>query len=119
MSDLSSYEERPPTEAQWQRVVAESDARSARYGELFETLIDHPDREAIIDREMGWDRDMPAVEAFEVLDEDVQEPASGDMDDDGDERDLIPAYRLAYDAALAVMAALQPYCSNHADAGRA
>ena len=46
----------PMNEAQWRRMMQESDARSAKFGELLETLIDHPDRDEIINREMGWDR---------------------------------------------------------------
>jgi hypothetical protein len=45
------------TEAQWEALMKRSDARSSRYGELLETLIDDPGRDAKIDREMGWDRD--------------------------------------------------------------
>lgn len=59
MNDEVSGEshERPMTEAEWEQLMRESEARSAKFGELLETLIDHPDRDAIIEREMGWDRD--------------------------------------------------------------
>jgi hypothetical protein len=45
-----------PGEEQWEESMKRSDARSARYGELFETLIDHPDRDEIVHKEMGWDQ---------------------------------------------------------------
>src|SRR5262245_20106133 len=49
-------DELPWNEEQWEAFMKKSDARSAKYGELFETFIDHPDRDAIIEHEMGWDR---------------------------------------------------------------
>lgn len=50
-------QELPWGEAQWERFMQRSETRAARFGELLETLIDHPDRDEIIDREMGWDCD--------------------------------------------------------------
>src|SRR5438128_12641974 len=50
-------QDRPMTEAEWEQMFKESDARAARYGDLLETLIDHPDRDEIIEKEMGWDDD--------------------------------------------------------------
>jgi len=46
----------PWGEAQWERFLRRSEVRSARFGELLETLMDHPDCEAILHREMGWGR---------------------------------------------------------------
>jgi hypothetical protein len=68
-----SEDDRPWTEAQWEDFLRKSEARSARYCELFETLIDHPDAEAIIAREMGWtddddDEEFNAECAFDVND---------------------------------------------------
>jgi hypothetical protein len=51
--------------------MKESDLRSARFGEILETVIDHPDRDALIDRHMGWDEpDDPE----DVDDNDEREP---------------------------------------------
>src|SRR4051794_953627 len=50
MHDESS--ERPWTEAQWEAFMKRSDARSARFGELLETLRDDPDAQAKLDHEM-------------------------------------------------------------------
>lgn len=47
--------ELPMTEEQWEALMRQSDARAARYGELLDTLMDEPDRDEIIDKEMGWD----------------------------------------------------------------
>src|SRR2546425_483984 len=50
-------DDRPWTEEQWERFMEKSDVRSAKFGELLETFIDHPDRDELIAHEMGWDRD--------------------------------------------------------------
>ena len=49
-------QELPWTEAQWEAFMRRSDVRSAKFGELLETLHDDPDRHAKIDHEMGWDK---------------------------------------------------------------
>jgi hypothetical protein len=56
-------DDRPWTEAQWEKFMKESDARSARYGELLETFMDHPQRDVVVAREMGWDGLADACEA--------------------------------------------------------
>ncbi len=55
-ADDDEGDELPWNEEQWEEFMKKSDARSAKYGELFETFMDHPDRDAIIDHEMGWDQ---------------------------------------------------------------
>lgn len=45
----------PMDEFQWERFMKESDARADKFSALFEKYIDHPDRDRIIAREMGWD----------------------------------------------------------------
>jgi len=41
-------------EDDWELFMRKAEVRSARYQELIETLIDHPNRDEIIAREMGW-----------------------------------------------------------------
>ena len=48
-------DDRPWGEEKWEDFMRESDLRSARFGEIFETVRDDPDRDRIIAREMGWD----------------------------------------------------------------
>jgi hypothetical protein len=45
---------RPWDEARWRGFLRESDLRAARYAELFETLLEDPQRDEKIAREMGW-----------------------------------------------------------------
>lgn len=73
------FDDRPWTEEQWEKAMRESDVRSAKFGELLETLLDHPDRDAIIGREMGWDFLLnEEADEFEG-DEDVSEDESLDL----------------------------------------
>jgi hypothetical protein len=81
MSNEEPESEQPWNEEQWEKFFKESDVRSAKFGELLETFHDHPDRDAIIDREMGWDRDDDG-EPFEW---DEQGPDFDDEEDDDDE----------------------------------
>jgi len=122
-------EDRPMTEAEWERMMKESEARSARYGELLETLMDHPDSDAIISREMGWDQDDDDAEGdedsnlFAEVDEDDFEteeddaPSGFDADDDDDplerrDRREIPGYAQAYDWGLRVHKSLQEFLQS-------
>ena len=70
-------DDRPWDEEQWEAFMRESDLRSARYGEILETVMDDPDRDRIIAKEMGWDW------LTEALDERDTAPAAGESDDDG------------------------------------
>ena len=102
MSDESG--ETPWTERQWEELMRQSEVRSARFAELFETLRNHPDRDELIDREMGWDRDDdgPAFELPSAVDLSLDEELEFDEDDlpDGetdrsDPRDL-PAFAAGF-----------------------
>jgi hypothetical protein len=45
-------------ENDWERFLRRADARTAKYQELFETLIHHPKRDILIAQEMGWEQDV-------------------------------------------------------------
>ena len=45
----------PLNEFEWEKRLRESDALTDRYSGLLKEFIDHPDRDRIIAREMGWD----------------------------------------------------------------
>jgi hypothetical protein len=110
--------------------MQKSDVRSAKFGELFETFIDHPDRDEIIAREMGWEflrKDPNWAENItfdESLDdsfdeaEDADSDASEDMDldeefrRDRDELESIEAYSASYRWGLKVHDELQPFCDT-------
>lgn len=52
-------DERPWDEARWRKFLRESDVRAARYAELFETLLNDPNRDVKIAHEMGWGDERP------------------------------------------------------------
>src|SRR5687767_6541933 len=64
--------DKPMNEEQWEAFMREGDLRAARFGELLETLIDHPNRDEIVAREMGWD------EIADALAEEKQSKAAGE-----------------------------------------
>ncbi len=55
----------PMDEFAWEQSLRESDALTDKFAELFEKYLDHPDRDRIIAREMGWNWLEEAVEAQE------------------------------------------------------
>lgn len=42
-------------EFQWEEFMKEADKRTEKYSRLFEKYLNHPDRDNIIAKEMGWD----------------------------------------------------------------
>jgi hypothetical protein len=118
--DKEPPDDRPMNEAEWERFMQKSDARAAKFGELLETLQDHPDRDAIIGREMGWDRpeddeeegdeDFDAQAAIEEAmahadDEDVKEAVRRS----DEELHAMPAYSRAFPFGLKVHEALKKH----------
>lgn len=45
----------PMDEFEWERLLKDADQRTEFYGEVLERYQDHPDRERLVAREMGWD----------------------------------------------------------------
>ena len=110
-------------EVDWEEFLLRQDALNAKYQELYETLRDHPDRDALIAREMRWNLPDDAL-GGPPTDE-------GDLDDDEwaseeafvADLDTIPAYRQGQGFALAVdrqlTARLRERVSSDEDAARA
>jgi hypothetical protein len=61
MADEHEQPEREWDEYEWERFLQNQDLRTERYLELLERYVDHPERDVIIAREMGW-FDCPAGE---------------------------------------------------------
>ena len=55
----------PMDEFEWEKALRESDARSDKYGDLLDKYWDHPDRDRVIAREMGWEWLDDALDADE------------------------------------------------------
>ena len=123
------------TEEEWEKMMRESDVRAARFGELLETLMDHPNGNELVAREMGWneladamarsdsENDPPddADEDSLYFDESNEHDFGSDDEDDSepfgrDEQDReleeIPAYVLCERAGGAVDKLLKPFQSE-------
>ena len=124
-----SYEpddELPWTEDQWEAFMKRSDVRSAKFGELFETLREHPDREDIIAKEMGWDRMRGQLDEEEaaarveewnrICEEAVNDPdIQRQMEESDRELEALPAYQKANEFALNVYQKLEPFFAEKDD----
>ena len=56
-------------EYQWERFLQEQDRNTEKYFNLLEKFVDHPERDELIAREMGWDAcaDDSEIEEFADL----------------------------------------------------
>src|SRR6478735_198860 len=107
---MSGYEPEPDRvwdEYEWERFLQQQDRKTEKYMELLEKYIDHPERDQIIAREMGWthllneDSERWAEEVEELFDEEMQD----DDDDDeaeGDSEDMQDEVHPLYQAAFAL-----------------
>ena len=82
------FNETPWTERQWEAFLRESELRAARFGDLFETLLDHPDRDELVAREMGWKGDREAPN-FELPEAEEDEPDEDGPDKNGPDEDVL------------------------------
>lgn len=132
----------PRSEAEWEAEFRRMDVLTDRFGELLETLIDDPDRDAKIAREMDWfqddegdDDDDPELAArrdeFEhavlqvsdAVDREMADAAEAGVDCfddlDGDEeradRAAVPAYAAAVDVGHRVVDVLKDHPAARAD----
>jgi len=94
-------------EYQWERFLQQQDRNTEKYFGLLEKYIDHPDRDKIIAREMGWEsfdegRDAEWDEEAETLceeelsqedDEDEEEDDDEESDGDFEEFSRSPIYQ--------------------------
>ncbi len=77
-------------EYEWERFLQQQDRKTDQYFALFEKYSDHPDRDEIIAREMGWnhvmddsdDEEEEASEEWETL---IEFSADDDEDEEDDE----------------------------------
>ncbi len=76
-------------EFDWEKQLRESDAITDRYMQLMEKYLDHPDRERIIAREMGWNWPEDAMDEEE--DDSIFAGFSDDQDDDDTEDNELPS----------------------------
>ncbi len=91
-SNNEDLSEAPMDEFEWERLLKDADQRTEFYGEILEKYQDHPDKERLVAREMGWDHledlmDADARGLFGKLSsEDAEEP---DVDQEENQEDDI------------------------------
>ena len=117
-------DDKPWGEEEWERFLRESEARSARFGELLETLLDHPDRDAILRREMGWgDKDVfdagcedeETAEALSAMNEPLSEEDIEEVRRDRDDLEKLPAYSRSFAWSVRVYEVLKEEFGQHVD----
>lgn len=69
-------------EYQWERFLQQQDRKTEQYFELFEKYENHPDRDEIIAREMGWNREDEDEEEAEAWEEEATEAAEAAEDEE-------------------------------------
>jgi hypothetical protein len=112
MADEHEQPEREWDEYEWERFLQNQDLRTERYLELLERYVDHPERDVIIAKEMGWFEFSAGEEAWEAScageaeEGDAEGPleldAGGDADADAEEQALEehPLYRNAFELTV-------------------
>jgi hypothetical protein len=82
-------------EYQWERFLQEQDRKTEQYFQLFEKYQNHPDRDEIIAREMGWsesdeeDDDEEESDWIAEMDEEDEDEDSEEDDEDEEEFDRL------------------------------
>ena len=77
-SRTEPLEDKEWDEFDYEKFMRESDARTDRYSELLDKYMDHPDRDRIIAREMGWTWLEETLENQPETNEAGQPPAPGE-----------------------------------------
>src|SRR5258708_4506221 len=81
----AAYDGVPQDEFEWELFLRASDRRSAKLGELMEKYHDHPNRDRLIAREMGWTwiEEMLDAEAEFGAEEDADEAVGDGFEEPG------------------------------------
>ncbi|MEQ1859853.1 MAG: hypothetical protein ABMA13_07955 [Chthoniobacteraceae bacterium] len=91
-------------EYEWERFLQQQDRKTERYMELLEKYIDHPDRDQIIAREMGWthlldvEGERWAEEVEEMFDQEMGDALGEEEDEDEalEDYEVHPLYQAAF-----------------------
>jgi hypothetical protein len=80
MAEYEGEPERIWDEYEWERFLQQQDGKTEKYMQLLETYLDHPERDEIIAREMGWTQLLDANDWSAELDALLDESASEEDD---------------------------------------
>ncbi len=82
------HEDKEWNEFDYEKFMKESDARTDKYMELVDKYQDHPDADAIIAKEMGWESTAPSAASDEGHRDDDDD---NDADDSSDDQPMMDA----------------------------
>ena len=85
MGNHDDQPERVWDEYQWERFLQQQDRKTEHYMELLEKYMDHPDRDQIIAREMGWSHLLDGAEEDWLEEADAQLASELGLDSEEDE----------------------------------
>ncbi len=109
MADEHEQPEREWDEYEWERFLQNQDLRTERYLELLERYVDHPERDVIIAKEMGWFDFSAGEEGWEAScagEEEESERVEFELneqeeeDADAEALEEHPLYRIAFDLTV-------------------
>jgi hypothetical protein len=97
-------------EYDWERFLQQQDRKTEKYMELLEKYIDHPERDRIIAREMGWthllneDGERWAEEVQEMFEEEIggfdeiddEEEDGSEIEEEEESYDVHPLYQASF-----------------------
>ena len=93
---MSAYEPEPDRvwdEYEWERFLQQQDHKTEKYMELLEKYLDHPQRDQIIAREMGWTQLLNEEESDSWSDEvDAMLAEESNSRDDAGEQQELPSF---------------------------
>jgi len=108
MGNHDDQPERVWDEYQWERFLQQQDRKTERYMELLEKYMDHPDRDQIIAREMGWSHLLDGAEDDWLEEADAQLASElgldGPEEEEGDEEESLGDFEMhpLYQASFAL-----------------
>lgn len=112
-------------EFQWEEFMREADKRTEKYSKLFEKYLDHPDRDNIIAKEMGWDHLLDESEDEDDWNEfgDINYVEEGEewKEETGFEStefnnlENLPVYQLAYEFSIDCINLIEDQFENEND----
>lgn len=103
MADEHEQPEQAWDEYEWENFLREQDLRTERYLELLERYVDHPERDMLIAKEMGWsegDQGESMIWDGEASGEGFEPPSSEEQDGSADHAEIHPLYQASFELTL-------------------
>ncbi len=89
MSGYDSDSDRAWDEYEWERFLQQQDQKTEKYMELLEKYLDHPQRDQIIAREMGWTHLLNEEEWSEEVDALMAQEGGGEESESGSDLEQV------------------------------